>query len=107
MFPKGNMSKLLKQAKQMQKKMEEAQKELDEMKIDGQAGGGIVSSTVNGRKEIISLSIDKELLNEDLDIIEDLIIAAISQAQSKADELTKDKMSSISGGLPDSGFPGF
>ena len=107
MFPKGGMSKLLKQAKQMQKQMEEAQKELEQMKIDGQAGGGVVTATVNGRKEIVSLSIGKELLKEDLDIIEDLIIASISQAQSKADELTKDKMSSLSGGLPNMDIPGF
>tara|TARA_B110001454_G_C12535827_1_gene357210 strand:+ start:267 stop:584 length:318 start_codon:yes stop_codon:yes gene_type:complete len=102
----GNMKKLMKQAKDMQNKMMETQKELESMKIEGSSGGGAVKVVLNGKKELLSLEIDSELLNDDKEILEDLIIACINQAQNKVDEVSKDKMGSISGGLP-SGFPGF
>ena len=102
----GNMKKLMKQAKDMQNKMMETQKELESMKIEGSSGGGAVKVVLNGKKELLSLEIDSELLSDDKEILEDLIIACINQAQNKVDEVSKDKMSSISGGLP-SGFPGF
>jgi DNA-binding YbaB/EbfC family protein len=102
----GNMKKLMKQAKDMQNKMMETQKELESMKIEGSSGGGAVKVVLNGKKELLSLEIDSELLSDDKEILEDLIIACINQAQNKVDEVSKDKMGSISGGLP-SGFPGF
>jgi hypothetical protein len=102
----GNMKKLMKQAKDMQNKMMETQKELESMEIEGSSGGGAVKVVLNGKKELLSLEIDSELLSDDKEILEDLIIACINQAQNKVDEVSKDKMGSISGGLP-SGFPGF
>jgi len=102
----GNMKKLMKQAKDMQNKMMETQKELESMEVEGSAGGGSVKAVINGKKELLSLDIDSELLNEDKEILEDLIIVCINQAQNKVDKVSKDKMGSISGGLP-SGFPGF
>ena len=102
----GNMKKIMKQAKQMQDKMMETQKELESMEIEGSSGGGAVKAVINGKKELISLDIDSELLSDDKEILEDLIIASVNQAQNKFDEISKDKMGTISGGLP-GGLPGF
>ena len=102
----GNMKKIMKQAKDMQNKMLETQKELESMEVEGSSGGGAVKAVINGKKEILSIDIDSDLLSDDKEILEDLIITCINQAQSKVDEISKDKMGSISGGLP-SGFPGF
>jgi nucleoid-associated protein EbfC len=102
----GNMNKLMKQAKDMQDKMVKTQKELELMEIEGSSGGGAVKAILNGKKEVLSINIESELLTDDKEILEDLIIVCINQAQSEIDKISKDKMSSISGGLP-SGFPGF
>lgn len=102
----GNMKKIMKQAKQMQDKMMETQKELESMEIEGSSGGGAVKAVINGKKELISLDIDSELLSDDKEILEDLIITSVNQAQNKFDEISKDKMGAISGGLP-GGLPGF
>ena len=103
---KGNMKKIMKQAQAMQNQMLETQKELESMEIEGSSGGGAVKVILNGKKEILSLDIDSDLLSDDKEVLEDLIIACINQAQSKVDEISKDKMDSISGGMP-TGFPGF
>ena len=102
----GNMKKIMKQAKQMQDKMMETQKELESMEIEGSSGGGAVKAVINGKKELLSLNIDSELLNDDKEVLEDLIIVCINQAHNKFDEISKDKMGAISGGLP-GGLPGF
>ena len=102
----GNMKKIMKQAKQMQDKMMETQKELESMEVEGSSGGGAVKAVINGKKELISLDINSELLSDDKEILEDLIIACVNQAQNKFDEISKDKMGAISGGLP-GGLPGF
>ena len=102
----GNMNKLMKQAKEMQDKMVKTQKELELMEIEGSSGGGAVKAILNGKKEVLSINIESELLTDDKEILEDLIIVCINQAQSEIDKISKDKMGSISGGLP-SGFPGF
>ena len=102
----GNMKKIMKQAKQMQDQMMKTQKELESMEIEGSAGGGAVKAVINGKKELLSLDIDSELLNDDKEVLEDLIIVCINQAHNKFDEISKDKMGDISGGLP-GGLPGF
>jgi len=101
-----NMKKLMKQAQDMQSQMMTTQKELESMEVEGNAGGGVVIAKLNGKKEILSLKIDSDLLKEEKDMIEDMIIACINQAQAKIDKISKDKMDSISGGMP-SGIPGF
>jgi len=101
-----NMKKLMKQAQDMQSQMMTTQKELESMEVEGNAGGGVVIAKLNGKKEILSLKIDSDLLKEEKDMIEDMIIASINQAQAKIDKISKDKMDSISGGMP-SGMPGF
>ncbi len=102
---KGNMKKLMKQAKQMQDQMMQTQKELEAMEVEGTSGGGAVKAVLNGKKELISIDIDPELMKDDKEILEDMIVASINQAQGKIDQLTQEKMGSISGGMP-SGFPG-
>ena len=106
MFSKGNMKKLMKQAQDMQTQMMETQKELESMKVEGSSGGGAVKVVLNGKKEIISLDISPDLLKDDKEMLEDLIIVCINQAQNEVDKISKDKMGAISGGMP-SGFPGF
>ena len=102
---KGNMNKIMKQAKEMQDKMMQTQKEIESMEIEGNSGGGAVKVKLNGKKEIISLDISDESLKDDKEMLEDLIIACINQAQKEVDKISKDKMGAISGGMP--GFPGF
>ena len=100
------MKKIMKQAKQMQDQMMKTQKELELMEIEGSSGGGAVKAVINGKKELLSIDIDSELLNDDKEVLEDLIIVCINQAHNKFDEISKDKMGAISGGLP-GGLPGF
>jgi len=102
---KGNMNKIMKQAKEMQDKMMQTQKEIESMEVEGNSGGGAVKVKLNGKKEIISLNISDELLKDDKDMLEDMIIACINQAQQEVDKISKDKMGAISGGMP--GLPGF
>tara|TARA_B100000131_G_scaffold313458_2_gene348865 strand:+ start:491 stop:811 length:321 start_codon:yes stop_codon:yes gene_type:complete len=106
MFSKGNMNKLMKQAKEMQDKMMQTQKEIESMEIEGNSGGGAVKVKLNGKKEIISLNISNELLKDDKEMLEDMIIACINQAQQEVDKISKDKMGAISNGMP-GGIPGF
>jgi DNA-binding YbaB/EbfC family protein len=101
-----NMKKLMKQAQDMQSQMITTQKELESMVVEGNAGGGAVTAKLNGKKEILSLKIESDLLKEEKDMVEDMIIACINQAQTKIDKISKEKMDSISGGMP-SGMPGF
>ena len=107
MFPKGaNMSKLLKQAQKMKQDMEEAQNSLQDMRIEYKSGDQMIDLVMNGKKSIISLSIDKELLDEEKDVIEDVIISAINKASLEVDSKVEEKMSSVTGGMMPN-IPGF
>ena len=79
--------------------MEKAQAELNSIEIEGQAGGGMVSVTVNGHKELVALNIDSEILNEDKEMIEDMILAAVNQGLQNAGKVAEEKMNSITGGM--------
>ena len=106
MFPKGGMSKLLKQAQELQTKMENAKNELAQIKVEGSSGGGMVTVEANGKKEILSIQIDKEVMSEDKEMLEDLILVATKQAMTNADEKSEDMMKNVTGGmLPN--IPGF
>ncbi len=108
MFPKGGMGKLMKQAQEMQEKMSKVQEELNKMEVEGQSGGGMIKATVNGKKELLSLKIEDEIMNEDKEMIEDLIIAAVNQAISSATSIADEKMNSITGGvMGNMKMPGF
>ena len=96
---KGNMSKLLKQAKDMQEQIEEAQSQLSELIIEADSGGGMVSVKVNGKQEIIELNIDPDAISEDKEMLEDLIISAMNKALSRSRADSQEKMNSIAGGM--------
>ena len=96
---KGNMSKLLKQAKDMQEQIEQAQSQLSELVIEADSGGGMVSVKVNGKQEIIELNIDSDAMSEDKEILEDLIISALNKGLSKSKSDSQEKMNSIAGGM--------
>jgi hypothetical protein len=98
MFPKGfALGGLLQQAQQVQEKIEELQGELATLQIEGQAGGGLVSVVVNGKQELKKVKIDPELLSEDVEMVEDLIVAAVRQAMEKAQAESQKRMSQLSG----------
>ena len=96
---KGNMSKLLKQAKDMQEQIEQAQSQLAELVIEADSGGGMVSVKVNGKQEVIELNIDSDAMSEDKEMLEDLIISALNKALSKSKSDSQEKMNSIAGGM--------
>ena len=98
MFPKG-MGNMMKQAQQMKKKMQVIQDELNDMKIEGVSGGGMVKVVVNGKKNVQSINIDPGILNEDIDMVEDLILAAINKALDNADQESQSRMGSLTGGM--------
>ena len=100
------MDKLLKQAQRMQAQMALAQQELEKAVLEGTTGGGAVKVTVNGHGDVLSVTIDKEVVNpEEIEMIEDLVLGAIKEALSKAKELSGSKMNALTGGLG-AGFPG-
>ncbi len=96
---KGNMSKMLKQAQEMQKQIEEVQSQLSDLIIESESGGGLVSVKVNGKQEVLELNIDPEAMDEDKEMLEDLIISALNKALSKAQTDSQEKMNSVAGGM--------
>ena len=99
MFNKGNMAKMLKQAQDVQKKIEHVQSELDDLHINGESGGGLVKATVNGKMELLDISLQADILEEEKDMIEDLIISAVNNALAKAQEESQNRMNSVTGGM--------
>ncbi|WP_282929743.1 YbaB/EbfC family nucleoid-associated protein [Anaerococcus sp. Marseille-Q7828] len=100
-FPGGaNMNNMMKQVKKMQEQMEKAQQEIEEREFESTSGGGVVSATVNGKKEVLAIKIDPDVIDpEDSEMLEDLIIAAINDAMKKADEYSGETMGKLTGGL--------
>lgn len=96
---KGGMGNLMKQAQQMQEKLQEAQEQLSEVKVEGTAGGGMVTVVANGKQEILEVTIEEEVMEDDVEILEDLIVAAVNQAMTKAGEAAQEKMNEATGGL--------
>lgn len=96
----GNMNNLMKQAQRMQRQMEEAQKAMEEMEATATAGGGAVEVTVSGKKEILKVKLAEEVVDpDDIEMLEDLIVAATNEALRKVDEASQQSMSKITGGL--------
>ncbi|MGH8004916.1 MAG: YbaB/EbfC family nucleoid-associated protein [Limisphaerales bacterium] len=99
---------IFKQAQQFQEKLEKIQAELAESRVEGTAGGEMVRVIANGKQEIVELKIEKEVVNPDeVEMLQDLIIAAIAQAREKAAALAQEKMATLTGGLKIPGLPGF
>jgi nucleoid-associated protein EbfC len=95
-----DINNIMQQAQQMQAKMAEIQEQLVNKRITGSAGGGMVSVTVNGRGDILTVSIEDELITaEEKDMLQDLIVAATNDGLTKAKELAKQEMQQLTGGL--------
>lgn len=96
----GNMNNLMKQAQKMQKQMEESTKELEEKEVSATAGGGAVEVVVTGKKEIKSVKLSPEVVDpDDIEMLEDLIVAATNEALRKIEEISQASMAKITGGL--------
>lgn len=101
----GNMNNLMKQAQRMQRQMEESQKELEEQEITATAGGGAVEVTITGKKEIKAVKLSPEVVDpDDIEMLQDLVVAAVNEAIRKIEELSQESMAKITGGLG-GGFP--
>jgi DNA-binding YbaB/EbfC family protein len=96
---KGAMGNLMKQAQKMQEDMQKAQEEVASMEVEGQAGGGMVKVVMNGRHEIRKVSLDDSLMQDDKEMIEDLLAAAVNDAVRRVEQQTQEKMSGITAGL--------
>ena len=96
----GNMSNLMKQAQRMQRQMEESAKELETAEVTATAGGGAVEVTVTGKKEVTKVKLDPEAVDpDDVEMLEDVIMAAVNEALRKADEASAANMAKLTGGL--------
>jgi len=102
---RGNMNNMMKQVQKMQKKMMEAQEKLKEEVVEGSAGGGVVTIKCNGHKEVLEVNIKEEAVDpDDIDMLQDLVLAAINDALKKADELAANRLGQFTKGL---NLPGF
>ena len=96
---KGGIGNIMKQAQQLQENMQRAQLEIAGMEVTGEAGGGMVRVTINGKHEARRVAIDPSLLGEDKDMLEDLVAAAINDATHKLEQASQAKMSSLMSGM--------
>ena len=95
-----NMGDLLKQAQQFQQKMGTIQEELSRKVVTGTAGGGMVTATVNGKGELVGLAVEKSIVNpDDVEMLQDLVLAAVNDGLNKARELGKEEMGKLTGGM--------
>ena len=96
----GNMNNLMKQAQRMQRQMEETQKEMEEKEYEAAAGGGAVTVRVSGRKEVLSVKLSEEVVDpDDIEMLEDLIMAAVNEAFRQLEEVSAESMAKITGGI--------
>lgn len=103
-----NMQQMLKQAQKMQQQLAVAQAELAEAELTGTAGGGLVTVTITGAGEITAIKIDPKAVDpEDVETLEDLVLAAVHNASEAVRKLTEEKMGPVTGGMGGLGLPGF
>lgn len=96
----GNMQQMMKQMQKMQKKMAEEQEKLKDERVEGSAGGGMVKVIVTGHKEVVDVVIDEEAVDpDDVEMLQDLVLAATNEAMNKADELTSERLGKHTKGL--------
>ena len=101
----GNLNNLMKQAQKMQRDMEKAQEELEVLEVEATAGGGAVKVVVTGKKEVVKVVLAEEVVDpEDIEMLQDLIVAATNEALRQADEANAELMNKMTGGLG-GGFP--
>lgn len=105
---KGALSGLLKQAQKMQDQIQKVQDELADIKVEGSAGGGMVTVVANAKQELLQIKIDPEVVNaDDVEMLEDLILAAANQALERGQETAKARMNEVSGSMLPNLPPGF
>lgn len=96
----ANFGNIMKQAKKLQERMAKLQQELETRTVEASAGGGMVSVVVNGKFELVSLKIEKDVVNpEDVDMLQDLITAAVNEGIRKAQEMASSEMAKVTGGM--------
>jgi nucleoid-associated protein EbfC len=96
-----NLMKMMKQAQELQGRMQQMQEELAALQVEGQSGGGLVTVTLNGKMEARAVKIDPSLVKpEDVEVLEDLILAALQDAKGRAEAALQEKMQEVTGGLP-------
>ncbi len=101
-----NMQEMMKQARKMQEQLAAAQESMKDVTVDASAGGGMVKASVNGDLELVSVTIDPDALDpEDVDLLQDMIVAAVNEAIRGVSEVASKQMSSITGGLNIPGMP--
>ena len=102
----GNMANLMKQAQKMQRQMEEQAKEMETKEFSATAGGGAVEVTVSGKREVVKVKLQEEVVDpDDIEMLEDLVMAAVNEALRQVDEASSSAMSKLTGGLG-GGMPG-
>jgi len=94
-----NLSNLMKEAQKMQQRMQEAQQQLSELVVSGESGGGMVKIEMNGRHDVMKVKLKPSLLEEDVEMLEDLIAAAVNDAVRKVESASKEKISKLTAGL--------
>ena len=103
----GNLGNIMKQAKKLQEELAKKQAEIEEMKVEASSGGGMVTATVNGRGELLNLAIEKEVVDpDDVEMLVDLVIAAVQEAQKNAKEQAQEKLGPLTQGMNLPGMPG-
>lgn len=100
MFGKGGLGNLMKQAQQMQERMQKMQEEIAQLEVIGESGAGLVKVTINGAHNCRRIEIDPSLMEDDKEMVEDLVAAAFNDAVRRAEELHKEKMASVTAGIP-------
>ena len=95
-----NMGKIMKQAQKMQERMLRMQEELAAKTVEATAGGGMITAVVNGKYELVSLKIEREVVDpEDIEMLQDLIVAAVNEGVRKSQEMAQEEMAKVTGGL--------
>ncbi|MFW6013315.1 MAG: YbaB/EbfC family nucleoid-associated protein [Candidatus Bipolaricaulota bacterium] len=103
----GNINKIMEKAQEMQDQIEEKKEKLEQQRVEATAGGGMVKVVANGNDKIVDIQIDEEVVDpDDVEMLEDLIVAAINEAQEKVQELAKEELGGLAGGLDLPNIPG-
>jgi|LSQX01.2.fsa_nt_gb DNA-binding YbaB/EbfC family protein len=101
----GSMSKMLKQAKQMQEQIAKLQEELEKREIESSSGGGAITIKITGKQEVIALKINPDVIDlDDIELLEDIIMAAVNEGIRKSQEMVSSEMAKITGGMKIPGF---
>ncbi len=97
---KGGLGQMMKQAQKMQAQILKIQEEMGERTVEASSGGGMVTVTANGKQEVLSIRIEPEVVDpEDVDMLQDLVVAAVNEALKKAQEMVSEEMAKVTGGM--------